>query len=342
MAERPPRTTPDSPSPEAETGTEAESTDPEDPRIEDAAVAWYFRLREPEADAADRQAFGAWLAGDPRRRAAYDRFRRTWEDPALTEAAARLSAESLAPARFPRRGRRMVAAIAAVLLLALAAGLWLRLEPVTMLRADLRSGTGELRAATLPDGSRVTLDAGTALELAFTENQRRVRLLRGAAVFAVESDPARPAFTVALRHGRVEVTGTRFLVRRLDDGDRVGVLEGRVAVHAPGPAAAPLRLSRGEGALAGPDGAQREAFAARSALAWTRGRLVAEGMALAELLERLGRHTGQRYLVLDGAVARLEVTGTYDLTRPDKATAALSATLPVTLQPLPFGVTLVY
>ena len=69
--------------------------------------------------------------------------------------------------------------------------------------ADYHSGTGEIRALTLPDGTRLTLSTGTAIDLRFDANARLVLLLAGEILVATAPDPAatpRP-FRVRGRHG---------------------------------------------------------------------------------------------------------------------------------------------
>jgi RNA polymerase sigma factor (sigma-70 family) len=71
----------------------------------------------------------------------------------------------------------------------------------------------------LPDGSELTLDAASRLEVDYDAAQRRIRLLDGAAFFAVQRDPGRP-FVVQARGVQVTVLGTRFGVE-IDGGQGV-------------------------------------------------------------------------------------------------------------------------
>ena len=91
--------------------------------------------------------------------------------------------------------------------------------------ADYHSGTGEIRALTLPDGTRLTLSTGTAIDLRFDANARLVVLLAGEILVATAPDPAatpRP-FRVRGRHGTVQALGTRFTVRERRGCARGGV-----------------------------------------------------------------------------------------------------------------------
>ena len=81
----------------------------------------------------------------------------------------------------------------------------------------------------LPDGSRVDLDTGSSVEVAFEPGLRRVRLSRGQAHFDVAKDPDRP-FVVSAGGVEVRAVGTAFAVQLATDDVEVVVTEGRVEV----------------------------------------------------------------------------------------------------------------
>jgi transmembrane sensor len=68
------------------------------------------------------------------------------------------------------------------------------------------------------------------LRVEFSNNERRVELLEGQALFQVAKDKSRP-FIVASGEATVRAVGTQFDVYRKDSGTTVTVLEGRVAVY---------------------------------------------------------------------------------------------------------------
>lgn len=59
---------------------------------------------------------------------------------------------------------------------------------VTWVQADYRTAVGEQPMLTLPDQSRVTLNTQSAIAVSFDAAFRRVRLLKGEALFAVQPD----------------------------------------------------------------------------------------------------------------------------------------------------------
>lgn len=96
--------------------------------------------------------------------------------------------------------------VAAVLLVALGAGLWIltRSQPEQVYAGPV--------SAVLSDGSQVQLSDGAKLALAkgFSSSNRKVTLI-GAASFDVQGSAENP-FVIALGHNEVKVLGTRFMI----------------------------------------------------------------------------------------------------------------------------------
>jgi transmembrane sensor len=184
----------------------------------------------------------------------------------------------------------------------------------------------ESRRLTLPDGSVVDLNAGAKIEVAFTTEERRVRLVSGEAHFTVAKNPARP-FIVAAGSVAVRAVGTAFSVQLGDQQVDVLVTEGRVQVAQPesvNPAPsgmrddsmAPLVLLAGQRATIATSASIAPAVAAVSptemerALAWQGVRLEFADMPLADVAAEFNRHN-QRQLAVDPAVAGLRVGGNF-------------------------------
>ena len=82
---------------------------------------------------------------------------------------------------------------------------------------------------TLPDGSRVELRNGSAVEEHYSPTERRVKLMGGEAVFTVEKNPFRP-FVVEAAGVDVRAVGTVFDVRLDPASVEVLVTQGKVRV----------------------------------------------------------------------------------------------------------------
>lgn len=86
---------------------------------------------------------------------------------------------------------------------------------------ELATPLGGIYQVTLPDGTKVWLNAGSSLKypMSFAKNERRVRL-EGEAFFEVTKDSARP-FKVLSKGQEIEVLGTAFNVNAYPDNTAI-------------------------------------------------------------------------------------------------------------------------
>jgi transmembrane sensor len=303
------------------------SPHPEAGRIEDEAAVWAARLRGGGMTDADRALLTAWLERDPEHQWVLSRYRALSGQ--LDEhfvGAAPVIARQTKRRQLRRNWGVGLAAAAAVIL---AAVIWTR-------RADeFTTKISERHVATLADGSRVELNAQTALTVDLTRSERHVRLTRGEALFTVAKDLARP-FIVETPAGVVRVTGTIFNVRATaPERAEVTVVEGHVRVRA---AAADKThdsaLDAGNQAMISGAHVDVRVLAAESVqdvIAWRRGEVVFNDTPLREAMERFGAyHT--RAISVGPDVADIRVGGRYSLDDLDGALEAIERMLPVRVE----------
>lgn len=292
----------------------------DDQDVHAAAAAWVIRLdREPGT----RTQLAEWLAEDPRHATAFARAQRAWSLAAdMTPPAAAKSAA------FPWRGGLRLRA-AGVLVAAMAAfaafGLgWQRPDLWQSLTADYAALQGMPRSFALPDGSKVMLDAGSAIDYAEDEGARRVTLLAGAGYFDVVHDGR--SFTVLAGQDSVRALGTRFDVRRDGAGTTVTLEEGLVEVASPlAPAhrlepGQQIRLDEARGALLSridPD----------QIIDWRRGGFVFYDLPLSEICALLSRHGAGPIIIRGEALATRRISGSLALDRAPDELKALSSAL---------------
>ncbi len=210
---------------------------------------------------------------------------------------------------------------------------WWR-EQAARWQTAIASAVGRQLQQALPDGSRITLDAASRLQVAYDAAARRVLLEQGAAFFDVVRDPARP-FVVQAGHLRVTVLGTRFSVDLREDGQvEVGVVSGRVRV-APADAAAWPAIELGAGELVRV-GAQAAAAPQRyqpgsPVAGWREGRLGFRDEPLGLVLQRLQRYGGQP-TEASARAAQLPVTAEIRVAQAGEWLQALPRALPLRLQ----------
>ncbi|MFG1263611.1 MULTISPECIES: FecR family protein [Xanthobacter] len=297
----------------------------------DRAIEWVVRVHSgaPEAEA-EAWAFARWRAENPENEAAAREAEALWHGLGGAGVLARDAKRKASREKITRRALIGGGAFAVLGLGALAAG-----AVRDRLAADVATGVNEVRTTELPDGSRVLLNASTALALDFSATERGVRLLSGQAMFTVARDPARP-FVVTAGDGRTRAIGTAFDVDIRPDGVVVTVVEGVVAVAtATGGAGAILRADQslrydGRGRVIGP-----QAVNADAATAWRRGKLIFDRRPLVEVVAELQRHTHARIIIAGNRLKGLEVTGVFELDDPSAVLETIEQTLPVRVVRLP-------
>lgn len=299
--------------------TIASTSDPFDERNRrDEAAIWVVRHDRGLSDD-ERRVFAAWLQSDPRNEVAWRRLAAVW---GRFEGAGAMMTVPAASARR-RYASWLGAGLAAAAALALAGYLaWLP-----------RAGTGlpQFAAAAIPetrvlaDGSLVRLNAGAIVAEAFTEGERRVRLLQGEAYFAVKSDPNRP-FVVETEKVRIRAVGTAFGVDLQTNLVDVLVTEGIVQVEIDRPeedvkaGGAPPQVTAGHRAVVAlqrsPEVApvvvtEVDVVEVNRANGWRGGLLRLGGATLAELAAEFERQTGRRLVLADASLQAMRVGGRF-------------------------------
>lgn len=308
--------------------------------LDQIAADWIARRYAGLAPAEERE-LARWLAADPRHAAAFDELEATWITldhltlPAEQRGDCDPDALALKPAGGrPRRRLLPLAAAAAVALAALYGirGYWVPGE--LRLSEAVTTSVGTFRRVALPDGSVVRVNTDSAIQVAYTPGERRVRLVRGEAHFTVAKNTERPFFVEA---GGVAVraVGTAFNVRLRAADLEVLVTEGKVSIADPAkgesllearsPETAPL-LVAGEGAvLPLPAGAAPRRAAVRSvpqpemerALAWQDKRIEMVSAPLSEFVAEFNRYNRNPIRIVDPALAARKFGGSFRADEPE-------------------------
>ena len=307
--------------------------------LERQAAEWVVRLQRTDVPPAERERLARWLAQSPRHADAYDRARRAWQlSGALRDDP--LFADPVPPAPALRRYQPLW--LAACLLLAVTLGWQAGHQWWSPLHSDFRTAAGEIRTVELADGSDILLGGDTAIRLAYTDDERRVELLRGEAIFrpSPRAGSETRAFVVEAAGTRSEALGTRYLVRQLDDRHGwAGVLEHSIQVsHGDGPA---LTLTAGESARFSTDTIARSPLDPQQEAAWSRGMLMFRQQPLTEVIDRLRQYGAPRTLILNPALAGTPVTAVFRLDNIRQALPTLRQELALRTLQLP-GALVIY
>ena len=293
------------------------------------AAHWYGRLQTLPVSARTLEEFFAWRRIEGNRDAyiAVDRFYD--QVGSLADRPAILAATEQAMNRAAHRSKNRgfsIGTLAAAAVALLVVGVTLVAEwPAGGDRYATR--IGEQRKLMLADGSRVMLDTDTAMTVNFVDGARRVSLDHGQAYFTVAHNAARP-FTVVAGGARVLATGTQFDVHRTGDTVDVTLIDGSVRVSADDRPVARLRAGQAltvNGGRVSPI----KAVDTAPATAWTRGRIVLDGMTLQDAITAVNRYVDTPVRLDAPGFAEARISGTVDTGDARSFTAAVTAVLPL-------------
>lgn len=302
---------------------------------DEQAALWCMALADGHLGRDEQRAFDLWVA-DADNATAFEDAIRVWQGAELAaDMPESIRARSAALESFrqahsdrwmPRRSRRWawaggIAAMFAIVLI----GVFLLHDP----KSIYQTGIGERRVAMLDDGSKLSLDADTQVDVRLHKDRRELVLVHGRAKFDVARDTFRP-FSVVAGDKVVVATGTSFSVELLGGKVHVLLYEGHVAVldrtsdkpvpqqlrgHMAAGVAADQTLTPGRELIA-PANMQTAASVVAidpiRSLSWESGQLSFDDEPLPSAVERMNRYSRQKLVVGDQAIASVLVNGVFD------------------------------
>lgn len=294
-------------------------------------------------DANERQAIFEWIGADPHHAVAFARMEAAWEAGERLRAspppieAPHAAAETGGKPRVSRRilvGGGLAASVATIG----ATVAWRYASDVDLHHTRL----GERRIITLADGSRIHLNTASAVEVAMRKHSRRIRLVKGEALFEVAHDPGRP-FLVDAGAARLRAVGTAFNVRIRDTVVELTVTEGVVAVaedtvdvHRPDVS----KIVAGGGAVIGSGAMAPTALdpaILRQRTAWQDGVIELDGETLAQAVAEFNRYRDPPIIIGDPRLANLRVGGRFEVDEAEKFLVAVEGSFPIRVIPAADG-----
>ncbi len=316
----------------------------------EAAARWVARLDADNVSDEERGAFEAWRNQSPQHEAAYERALSAMQILDAAPDDPHLDALRRAALRYqPERswfGLRGIAAALALLLIGVGVFVAVRDRPVASLYArgapDYVTRRGEKLDVTLPDGSAITLNTDTDLDVAFDGRQRTVEVLRGQAFFNVAKDPSRP-FVVVAGGKQIVAVGTAFDVRLDDKRVEVLLVEGRVVVENAAqsgsvlPVAAEAResihLNAGETLVATEKEVVRTAAENQERLLkWRDGLIEFDNTTLADAVAEFNRYSAQTIRIDDPRLSNLLISGVFRTNSQRRFLEAVTSLHPVVVE----------
>ena len=275
------------------------------------AIEWQMRLRG-NGNAELHEQLQDWLRRDSRHQLAWQRLQQMaglFQSSRLPEAGQTIPLLRRAEAEVGRRR--------ALKMLGLLVGgtALVAVSSPPAWRADYATVTGERRRIALGNGTAVTLNTDSSVDV-----QGGELLLRGGEVLVEGAHwRARCRFAQCTGHD------ARVLLRERDGYSEIRVDHGEVQVFA---AAGQRLLQAGEGLEVSATGMTALGKGAFDPFAWTRGLLVVSDIRLADFLAEAGRYR-RGWLGCDAAVADLRLSGVFRLDEPALLLDNISHLLPV-------------
>ncbi|MCY1424042.1 Protein FecR [compost metagenome] len=292
------------------------------------AIQWMLRLRESGHDPALQQQCAQWRGARHEHEQAWQRVIHLHQDLDLrTIPGAGVALQTLETSQRRLHRRQALKLLGGIAMVGSAAWLGKDLDAVSAWASDYATGTGERRSFALPDGSLMQLNTRSAVDLAFNEQQRLLRLKHGELM--ISCSPQRPLL-VQTRDALLEGFDGRFVARQDSDCTRVSVSHGRLAIHRP--ADGQLQwIESGQNWRLDAQGAHRLEQVDMDAMAWTEGLIVTRDMRLIDFLAQVSRYR-HGYLGCSDETADLRLSGVFRLEDPEQLLQLLPRTLPVRLR----------
>lgn len=312
----------------------------------DQAVQWAVRLQSGAAGEAERRACAAWRRADPVNEHAWRQLQEVDQVfgavPVGSANTVRKTLEATNTNSKPTSRRQAITMLGVGVLGLVSASLLVKMSPWRQ-QATYASSPGEQRETVLADGTRLQLNAQTAVDVVFTPLQRLLVVREGEVFIDTGADAAalggkRP-FWVQTPQARLQAIGTAFGVQHLAPtsgvlpaATQLHVREGAVTIHLNGKA--PVLVRAGETWQIDAQSSApitRVLQPASDPTAWLDGVLVAKQMRLDDFAAALSRHQGKQ-VYCEANAAALRVSGVFQLKGVNaipRALDAVAATLPV-------------
>jgi transmembrane sensor len=323
--------------------------------VEEQAAAWLIKRDSGRWTEADQQALDQWLEASTAHMVAFIRLESAWQradqlkalgagtprgvvpspdDWQLSAVFKPPNADSDTTTRSPSRTfPRAMWAMAASVVLAILIIVW----SVRSSAPSYSTPLGGVASVPITDGSMITLNTESEIQVALNRYERHVQLDQGEAFFQVAKDRRRP-FIVTVDGTRVIAVGTAFSVRRNNDEVLVVVTEGLVKIESEkieSGAQGPVHVPAGNVARTGRDKTTVEAKEPSdldAALSWRTGFLVFRETPLAEAVAEFNRYNSRKIVVADASVGNIRLSGKFRSTQHDAFIRLLEAGFPVRVQ----------
>ncbi len=291
------------------------------------AAAWVAKLDSGDMSEAAQTALKAWVSRSPKHKRQLYFLANMWDgiDDMWNEEILSTPEKSELREAFWEKSRGALAMAASIILVFLSLFMINDQGRDEVLNIVYTSHIGEQKIVTLDDGSTISLNTDTQVEILFSKNKRKVRLLKGEALFEVTKDKSRP-FLVYAGSGVVRAVGTAFVVQLHAKKVEVTVTEGRVelSTYKQGGGDVDMKemLAENPQVLATLDAGQYAEFNTvietivpiekeeiERNLSWQHGQVIFDGERLDKVVEDINRYTELEIIVSDAQAKKILISG---------------------------------
>ena len=304
----------------------------------DELIIWSVKLSSGSASAEDEKHFLQWRAQDPIHEAAWQKLHvmeqklgAVPENKRLIVTQTMALIEKQSYKTKQQQARKQIGLISGVVVCVLTLvigqiGPWHQ-------QAHLATTMGERSTFTLSDGTQLTLNTNTSVDVHYALLKREIVLNAGEIYLETGKDTkglfGRRSFWVNTEQTKLEAIGTKFSVYQKEENTRLHVTEGIVALHSG--KHTPVRAYANESYSAQGTALPMRTEPQQEPMAWLDGVVVAKQMRLDELMTELTRYQALS-IRFSPDTAGLQVSGVFQLNRKAPAEHALhtiAQTLPI-------------
>ena len=276
------------------------------------AANWLARLRSGRDPNIERR-FQRWYDADSRHSAAFDRVRGSYEQAGLLRHSPVAGSAQLKPGTRKPEWKPLpaLAAATAIVILVPVAVVLYRNDGLPLGGTEavmLMTNIGEIKQVDLTDGSKVTLDTATKVEVEIGRSHRTAHLRYGRARFQIA--PGSAPFLVQTTKTVVMASRGVIDVEQTGEQDRIQVLAGAADVRGSDQReTSAIALYPGNALTMGAVGAEQKGVVAPGP-DWTRGMLQFEATPLGDAVALANRYSKQ-HILIDENLGRLRVSGAF-------------------------------
>ena len=293
------------------------------------AAQWHVELTADSNTDKTQQAWQSWLSKQPENQWAWQQLEKLQQQ--LKQLPGDLAFNSLksdVEEQSSNARRNLLKSIAGIGVISSSSGLAWQYSPASLMLADHHTGKGEIREVQLADGSIIMLNSASAINVDFSEVERRISLQQGEIMISTSSNNDIRPFYVQTRQGLLKPLGTRFSVHQQKDRSILSVFEHQVKASLPNKqqtictAGNKLIFSQTnfEPLLPIVDGED----------AWIQKKLIINDMPLDSFINELARYR-LGIIRVEPGLAKYHISGTFDLTNTDQTLMAVTRLFPVAI-----------